>query len=60
MTRNETYQISKEIPLLGSHVIKSHSTIHEATDSVTRRKRKCLVWGKSWRRNSLTCWGCMV
>lgn len=43
------YQVSEEVPLFGSHVIKSHSSVHEAAHDVTRRKREGPVLGQGRR-----------
>lgn len=48
------YQVSQEVPLFGSHIIKPHSSIHEAAHNVTRRKREGPVLGQGWRRHRFT------
>lgn len=54
------YQIPQEIPLLGAHVVKPYSPIHEATHCVPRGQREGLVLGEGGRWYCLTGGGSVV
>lgn len=48
------YQVSQEVPLLGSHVVEPHASVHEAADGVARRQREGAVLRQGRGRDRLT------